>query len=269
MDNTSEPESEEPQGHVVVVGQWREGHARLPLPYVQALRSAGADARVFSTFSVLPAETAPPDLQVSAGLDPDDASAMDGAVGLLLPGGGDIDPALYGAEAHPKIRGMNRRRDDFELTLLAAALERDVPVLAICHGMQILNVHLGGTLEQHLADRPGRLEHNLPHGPDPVHELRLEPGNEVARALGSDRVQVNSSHHQGLDLIAPALKPIAWAEDGVLEAVLSVQHDWVVGVQWHPELMAADHPPQQKLFNGFVRATRRFATRRAIGAGAE
>ncbi|HEX2240155.1 MAG TPA: gamma-glutamyl-gamma-aminobutyrate hydrolase family protein [Actinomycetota bacterium] len=265
MDNTTRDAGDEQPGHVVVVGQWRKGHARLPLPYVGALRNAGAEPRVFSTFSVLPAEPSPPDLQLSMGLEPDDSSPIEGAVGLVVPGGGDVDPALYGENPHPKTYGVNRRRDDFELTLLAAALERDLPVLAICHGMQILNVHLGGTLDQHLGDTPGRLAHDRPHGPEPVHSLTLEAGSAVAETVGTRELRVNSSHHQGLGTIAPALEPVGWAEDGVLEAVVSTEHSWVVGVQWHPELMAANEATQQGLFNAFVDATREFSERQSVG----
>lgn len=268
LDNTSTSEGQGRPGHVVVVGQWRKGHARLPLPYVAALREAGADARVFSTFSVVPAERAPEDLLVEVGLDPQDASPMDGAVGLVLPGGGDIDPAFYGQGPHPKTYGMNRRRDEFEMTLLSAALERDLPVLAICHGMQILNVHLGGTLEQNLADEPGRIAHDRAHGPDPVHGVTLEPDTAVTQAVGVRQLDVNSSHHQGIGGIAPVLEPAGWAEDGVLEAVVSTEHSWVVGVQWHPELMTSSQPVQQRLFDAFVAATRRLAGRRSVGTGA-
>lgn len=245
------------EGHIVVVGQWRGGHGKLPVVYADSVRTAGGDPKIFSTFDLIPNEPIAQGLDVYTGIDPDDASCLDGAVGLVLPGGGDIDPAWYGQRRHPRTHNVNHKRDRFELTLLAEALDRDIPVLAICHGMQLLNVQLGGTLDQHLADVPSRLPHD---GGTPkagtAHSVTVKRGSLLAEALGNEQVGVNTSHHQGLDVLADGLEEVAWAEDGVLEAVELRDHSWVVGVQWHPEAMAASDPQQMNLFREFVRAGR-------------
>ncbi|HEX2294875.1 MAG TPA: gamma-glutamyl-gamma-aminobutyrate hydrolase family protein [Actinomycetota bacterium] len=207
-------------------------------------------------------EEVPDDVPLVTGIDPYDPSGLDDADALLLPGGGDIDPEWYGCERHPRTHGVSHRRDRFELTLLAEALERDMPLLAICHGMQLLNVHLGGTLDQHLADRPNRLQHDrdMPRA-EPAHGLRTTPDGPLAHITGAVELPVNSHHHQGLDRVADGLVEIAWAEDGVLEGVYGPDYTWVVGVQWHPEAMAPVDPRQRSLFEHFVGAAEA-ATRR-------
>jgi putative glutamine amidotransferase len=241
-------------GNVAVVGQWRkDGTTVVPERYARAVRAAGAEVFVPSTFA--PPADEPEDLEILSSLSPDDSSPLDDAGGLVIPGGGDIDPAWYGAEPHPRTRNVSHDRDRFELTLLEEALERDMPVLAICHGMQLLNVCLGGTLDQHLADRPQRLDHDrdLPRA-EPIHKLRLKEHCVLAEIFDTTITEVNSHHHQGLERIAEPLEEIGWAEDGVLEAVVSTQHSWVIGVQWHPESMSAVDERQAALFKAFVEA---------------
>jgi gamma-glutamyl-gamma-aminobutyrate hydrolase PuuD len=239
---------------IAVVGQWRKGYARLPVPYVHAVELAGGKTRVLATFELPPEDDDPVEGDVHLGMDPLDASGLDGCSGLLLPGGGDIDPEWYGCERHPRTHNVSHRRDRFELTLLEAALERDMPVLAICHGMQLLNVHFGGTLEQHLADKDERLEHDrdMPRA-EPVHNVDVEADTILAGALGN-HAAVNSHHHQGLDVVAPALRKVAWSEDGVLEGVEASDYPWVLGVQWHPEAMADTDSGQKTIFDRFVDA---------------
>lgn len=239
---------------IAVVGQWRKGNARLPVPYVHAVEMAGGRARVLSTFELPPDFDEPIQGDVVLGIDPMDASGLEGCSGLLLPGGGDIDPELYGRERHPRTHNVSRRRDRFELTLLEAALVQDMPLLAICHGMQLLNVHFGGTLEQHLADRAEELEHDLdkPRA-EPVHEVKVEAGSLLGAAVGT-ACAVNSHHHQGLDAVPDALRKTAWAEDGVLEGVEAPGYSWVVAVQWHPEAMADTDAKQKAIFDRFVDA---------------
>lgn len=245
-------------GHIVVVGQWREGgEGRIPVPYAKAVASAGGDPKVFSTFDAVEGQEIPEGLDACYGLEPDDESPLDGAAGLLLPGGGDIDPAFYGRPRHPRTHNVNHRRDRFELTLLSAALERDMPVLAICHGMQLLNVHMGGTLVQHLGDRDDVFDHDDGYpAPEPRHGLRIRERSPLARYLGSSRIGVNSHHHQGIDDVASGLDEVAWSDDGLLEGIVSHSHSWVVGVQWHPEVMAPHHEAQARLFEAFVDAAR-------------
>lgn len=250
-----------PRDQIVVVGQWRrDGTTVAPLPYAHAIRECGGSPVVLSTFE--PPRKAPADLDVVASLDPHDASLLDGAVGLVIPGGGDVDPSWYGvAERHPKTRNISHRRDRFELTLLEAALAKDLPVLAICHGMQVLNVHLGGTLVQHLADDPKHLDHDrdTPRT-QPVHEVHTKDKSLLADLMGATPT-VNSHHHQGLGVVGEPLEEVAWAEDGVLEGVVSTGHHWVAGVQWHPESLVHGDRGQRSLFRSFVEATEAFRDR--------
>jgi putative glutamine amidotransferase len=239
------------------VGQLRREGVRLPVPYYKAVLAAGGRPRVLSTFELLPHEQAPSDIVVRTGLDPNDASVLDGAAGLLLPGGGDIDPAWYGRPRHPATERISHRRDRFELTLLREALERDMPMLLVCHGMQLLNVLLGGTLDQHLADHPHLVDHDAEGQPrpEPDHRLRIKERSMLAEIYGTTELGVNSYHHQGLSYVPEALEEVAWAEDGVLEAVVLRRSTWVVGVQWHPEVMAPVDERQLNLFRAFVVAS--------------
>lgn len=134
-----------------------------------------------------------------------------------------------------------------------------MPVLTICHGMQLLNIHLGGTLDQHLADRPQRLQHDrdMPRA-EPVHKIRMNERSPLAKMMGAATAPVNSHHHQGLDRIGEGLEEVAWAEDGVLEGIYSTLHTWVVGVQWHPEAMAPVDPRQLAIFENFVGAAQAY-----------
>jgi putative glutamine amidotransferase len=249
-----------PRGQIVVVGQWREGQGgRIPLAYLDALRAAGGIPALFSTFLPGPGQDPPTDVESRMGLNDDDASPLDGAAGLVLPGGGDIDPAWYGRPRHPRTHNVNNRRDRFEQTLLEEAMRRDMPVLAICHGMQLLNVCLGGTLHQHLADNPRRVDHDCGYpGRGPIHRVHIKDRSALSRYLGGTHFGDNSHHHQGLDDVAGPLEEVGWAEDGVLEAVASRAHTWIIGVQWHPEAMATTSGPQRGLFEAFVDACAAF-----------
>lgn len=246
------------EGWIAVVGQWRKGYARLPLPYLQAVEASGGRARVLSTFELPPTESVPDGMDALLGLDPSDPSPLDGASGLLLPGGGDIDPEWYGCPRHPRTHNVSHRRDRFELTLLEEALDQDIPVLAICHGMQLLNVELGGTLDQHLSDDAARLDHDRDRPrAEPVHDVTIKPGSLLAEMLDTERMPVNSHHHQGLQRVGTGLEEIAWSGDGVLESVVSTNHTWILGVQWHPEAMAPVDAREKAIFDAFVAACRR------------
>lgn len=174
-----------------------------------------------------------------------------GSDGLLLLGGVDLDPGVYGQEPHANIQKVNRPRDDNEMALLREALERDIPVLCICRGHQLLNVAMGGTLVQDL-DGP---MHKWVNGTDSNwHDVTIE-GGRVAEIYGVGRIHVNSRHHQGVtnEILAPGLTVTARSDDRLIEGYDSDSHRWVVGVQWHPERPEM-RPDADPLFRAFVEA---------------
>ena len=162
--------------------------------------------------------------------------------GVLLTGGGDVDPQLYGETRHESVSDAEPGRDTFEIELARTALERDMPLLAICRGAQVLNVAAGGTLVQDIpSEVDATLPHAVDHAPDAVaHQVRIEPGSRLARVLGSavdasGLCRVNSRHHQSVERLGAALVASARAEDGVVEAIERPDATFCVGVQWHPE----------------------------------
>lgn len=172
--------------------------------------------------------------------------------GLILAGGADLDPARYHQPAHPETTGIRPDRDGFEFGLLAAALSADLPVLAVCRGMQVLNSALGGTLHQHLPERTGHEGHRPEMGVFGHTEVRIEAGSRLADLLGSD-VKVRCHHHQALDVVAAGLAVVGTADDGTIEAVESVVGRFVLGVQWHPEQDSGD----DRLVSALVREATR------------
>ena len=175
-------------------------------------------------------------------LPPDDAAAeqpdelLDLLDGLILAGGSDIDPGSYGAVPHPETGQTWPERDRFELGLAHAALARDMPVLGICRGMQLLNVACGGTLVQHLPDLIGHDDHRHTPGAFGDHEVRLQEGSLAARAVGADRAAVKSHHHQGVDELGEGLIAVGWSEaDDQIEAIVLPDKTYALGVLWHPE----------------------------------
>jgi putative glutamine amidotransferase len=152
--------------------------------------------------------------------------------GLILAGGSDIDPASYGQEPHPETGGTNADRDRFEAALARAALERDMPVLGICRGMQMLNVACGGTLVQHIDDV---VTHRHTPGEFADHEVELDSGSLAARAAGGERLAVKSHHHQGVDRLGSALVATGRDADGLVEAIEMPERQFALGVLWHPE----------------------------------
>lgn len=170
--------------------------------------------------------------------------------GLVLTGGEDVDPARYGATPHPALETPDTTRDAAELALIAAARRRRLAILGICRGIQVLNVALGGTLYQDLeSERPGPVAHT--GGDDRRHAVRIEPGSLLEKTVGARSITVNSRHHQAIRDLAPGLRAVAWAEDGVIEAVEAddARAPWTLAVQWHPEDLN-----ERALFDGFARA---------------
>lgn len=219
------------------VRDWARGGYAVPEGYVASLRRAGARVALL-----------PPDLATSP------ADLLAPYAGLLLAGGGDVDPDRYGGGPHhPAVYGVDADRDEAELRLVRHAVEAGLPVLAICRGMQLLNVALGGTLHQHLPDLQGMDLHGHPTKHAPVlHEVKVEPGSRLADACGREVLRCTSHHHQGVDQLGAGLAAVAWSGDGLVEGVELAAEAWVVGVQWHPEMTSAEDETQQALFEGFV-----------------
>jgi putative glutamine amidotransferase len=224
--------------------------ARLNLQYVTAVEEPGGTA-----------------VLLTPGHHPASVERLVGiAHGLMLTGGEDVDPARYGQAPHPELSSVNAARDEMELAALRAALARGIPVLAVCRGMQLLNVALGGTLFQDLpAQRPGPLLHEqtAPTG-ERWHAATVEPGSGMEAILGTRELSINSFHHQGIDRLAPSLRAVVWAPDGLVEGVEGTGDAWLYGVQWHPERGDPQAPadprdPDRRLFQAFVDAARAFA----------
>jgi gamma-glutamyl-gamma-aminobutyrate hydrolase PuuD len=197
-------------------GAWTLPAALIPMSYVRAIERSGGRPLL-----VPPAED---------GVD----ETLDALDGLLLSGGEDLAPETYGAGAHPETRIVNAARDRCELALLEEALARDMPVLAVCRGSQMLNVALGGDLVQHLPEVVGDEKHKHTPGSFADHDVALDPSSRVGRALG-ERAPVKSHHHQGYGRIGTGLREVAWADDGTVEALEDPQRRFAVGVLWHPE----------------------------------
>lgn len=178
---------------------------------------------------------------------------------LVLTGGGDVDPATYGGKSHPTMYTLDAERDASESSLAHEVLERDLPILAICRGLQVVNVVMGGTLYPHLPEVFGsKIAHRLPPREPTLHSVRVTPGSKLANALGATEVEGVSWHHQAIRDMAPGLVATAYAPDGVIEGAEATDRQWLVGVQWHPEMSADRDPVQQRLFDALVDATRQW-----------
>jgi putative glutamine amidotransferase len=174
--------------------------------------------------------------------------------GVCLSGGPDVEPATYGAEAHPELGPTEPEVDLFELGLVRAARRRGLPILAICRGMQVLNVARGGTLVQHLPDLGDQVAHRQATPASQVsHGVTVAAGTRLARIVESERNDVNSFHHQAIDRLGAGLEPVAWTDDGVIEAVEVPGDVFTIGVQWHAECLT-ERPEQEALFTGLVDA---------------
>ena len=212
---------------------------RLTAAYVTALESAGLIPLIV-----------PPLSRASAA-----AVILDSVSGLVLTGGEDIDPARYGEKRHEKIRSINAARDATEIALIEEAKARGKPILAICRGIQILNVALGGTLVQ---DIPSQLDTKIAHDEDSPrnsrsHDISIEPGSLIAKAVGTEHCTVNSFHHQSVKRVADGMRVTARSPDGVIEGLESADDWWVIAVQWHPEEMTDSPEPWDRgLFKAFA-----------------
>jgi putative glutamine amidotransferase len=197
-------------------GHWVASAALIPFAYVRAVERAGGRALLV-----------PPD-------DDGVEETLDALDGLLLSGGNDVDPRAYGAEPHAATGGVRPERDRGELALLQGALARDMPVLAVCRGSQLLNVVRGGDLVQHLPEVVGDEKHRETPGVFSAHDVRVDPDSRLGALVG-DRAPVKSHHHQGFGRVGGGLREAAWADDGTLEAVEDPSKRFALGVLWHPE----------------------------------
>ncbi len=175
---------------------------------------------------------------------------------LLLSGGGDLQPFLFGEEPHWKLEEFDPERDDFEIGMLRLMIDLGKPVLGICRGIQVINVALGGTLYQDLAaQQPQSLQHRQGAARRyPTHSVAVRQSSKLAAIVGMDKLQVNSLHHQSIKEPAPGLQVTAWAEDGVIEGVEAPGQHWLLGVQWHPEAMWEHDQAAASLFSALVHA---------------
>jgi putative glutamine amidotransferase len=204
-------------------GVWETQAHLLPREYSDAIQRAGGIAVLL-----------PPD---AASVDDPDA-VLDLLDGLILAGGTDVDPASYGADRHPETVHTCPERDAFELALATRALERDLPFLGVCRGMQVMNVARGGTLLQHLPESHGHEDHRRTPGTfdGADHPVRLDPGSLAARAAGEVHHETLSHHHQGVDRVGEGLQVTGWSElDDLPEAIELPDRRFALGVQWHPE----------------------------------
>jgi putative glutamine amidotransferase len=217
----------------------------LPCEYVDVVRLAGGVP------VVLPA------------VEGEIPEALDAIDGLILPGGGDVDPAHYGGIRHDANYGISAERDGFEMALARAAMAQgDLPILCICRGMQLLNVTLGGDLVAHIPDHYGeRVVHRHPERLPVPHDVWVDPGSRLGGILGASDLVVQSVHHQAVGRLGHDLRAVGWSPDGVVEAIESARHEFLIAVQWHPELGALGDPRQRNIFEALIaRARGRSAT---------
>ena len=216
------------------MGVWTEEAAVVQLAYVRAVEHAGGRPLV-----VPPSEN---------GVE----ETLDALHGVIFSGGGDLDPDLYGAEAHDETDAPKPWRDQAEMTMLDGALARDMPVLAICRGSQLLNVARGGDLVQHLPEVVGHEKHRHEPGAFSDHEVQVAQDSRLGALLG-EHAPVKSHHHQGMGKIGEGLREVAWAEDGVVEGLEDPDKRFALGVLWHPE-----EGEDFALFKGLVEEAKRF-----------
>jgi len=221
-------------------GVWDVRAAFLPQQYFESVTSAGGIA------VLLPPQA-----------DPEDAAAalMDGLDGLILTGGLDVQPELYGAERHPLTDPARPDRDAWELALFREAERRRMPVLAICRGLQLVNVARGGTLHQHLPEALGTERYRVGGGVFATNTVEVEDGTLLAAMLGAGPFDVHSYHHQGVDRLGDGLVATAATDDGLVQAFESTGEGYLVGVQWHPE----ENTEDKRLFAGLVAQARDYA----------
>lgn len=235
---------------ITTYGRNHEDEFTLPAVYVEAVRRAGGIPLLIPHGETLLDEL---------------LSALDG---VIISGGGDLDPALYGSPGHPTIYMIDSERDASEIEIVRRIVASGAPTLCICRGLQVLNVALGGTLIEHLPDVvSGEIAHREEPDKPSAHTLTILPATRLAELLDSGEIYGVSWHHQAIRDLAPDLKVSALAPDGTIEAVEFPNHPWLIATQWHPEMSAATDPRQQLLFDEFIVAVKQLrAERQSVAA---
>jgi len=234
------PRRENPLIGLTTYGRGADNRYTLPAEYLDAVRRAGG----------VPVMIAPGEARLEVILGMID--------GLILSGGGDIDPSRYDGKRHETNYAIDQERDAHELELGRRVIASGTPTLGICRGAQILNVAQGGKLIEHIPDEVGgKVLHRAPPREPVTHNVKLKAGSRVAGIFGRDEFDVTSWHHQALRGAASGFDAVAHAPDGTIEAIEMASHRWLIAVQWHPELSAAADPLQQKLFDAIVAEARR------------
>lgn len=221
-----------------------------PNPLVESIALQATYSDAVDRAGGLPVLLAPRELDAASA-----AAIVASLDGLVLTGGTDVNPALYGQSRHVSVKHVDDLQDGFETALLHAALDSDIPLLCVCRGLQILNVARGGSLHQHILDDPAVGQHGIPFGGGgTIHQVEVDEDSRLARVLGTTRPTVECHHHQAVDRVGEGLEVVARAADGVVEALEVVgRKAWTVAVQWHPEDTAAGDPEQQRVFDELVR----------------
>jgi len=228
-----------PRIGITTYGRDEENKFSLPAEYVDSVRRAGGVA------VLLPPGESSIDLWLSM-LD-----------GIILAGGGDLDPGCYGADMHETVYMVDEERDQCELDLARSVLDSGLPTLGICRGTQVINVVLGGTLHTHLPEVYGEsIAHRAPPREPTPHSVSVDESSRLVNLLGASTFDAASWHHQSIKDVAPTLEVVAHAPDGVIEAVEKHDHPWLYAVQWHPEITAAKDAIQQRLFDALVEVSR-------------
>lgn len=248
MDDTTPPLTTVPLIGITTYGRDEGNKFALPAEYVESVRRAGG----------IPVLIPPAEPYLHALLDRLD--------GLILAGGGDLDPELYAGAQHATVYMVDPERDQSELAMARRVAADGKPTLGICRGAQVINVALGGSLIEHLPDVVGdaTIHRILPPEEPAKHGVHVDEHSRLAAILQSRHVEPTSWHHQAMRRVADGLTVVAWAPDGTVEAAELVTHPWLIAVQWHPEMTAAHDATQQRLFDAFVAACRAHA-RKVVG----
>lgn len=227
--------------------KYYDSYYYVPAPYVDAVRRAGG----------LP-------VLLPVG-EPDWMDWLSIVDGLVVIGGGDIDPDRYGGDtSHHSLTGIDQERDESELNLLRELVSgNEYPTLCICRGMQALNVALGGSLHQHIPDIQEDDIHRAEDGGWTIQEVSVDPDSLLAKVMERTNIATYSGHHQAIKELAPSARTVALAPDGIIEAIEVPDHPWLVAVQWHPEISAAEEPSQQHIFDKLVEAAAENQKRRS------